>query len=101
MRSIRAGLVALFVAASFAVATPAARADHWQHHDGHWSYWHDGDKRWYYTDGSHWFFEEKGHWHLYKFDHGFGRKDFVMADYKPPVNEKKVVLPFHIVVKIK
>jgi hypothetical protein len=30
-----------------------------------------------------------------------GRKDFVMADYKPPREEAKIKLPSHVVVKIK
>jgi hypothetical protein len=51
---------ALLSASSFSSAEPvreraAEGRDHWQHHDGHWSYWSEGDKRWYYTDGSHWY----------------------------------------------
>ena len=101
MRSIQACLLAIFVAVSFAAATPMAHADRWEHHDGHWSYWHEADKRWYYTDGSHWFFEHSGHWVVYKFDHAFGRKDFIMGDYKPPVDERKIIVPKHVVIHVR
>jgi len=84
------------------IALPTAAAeekgpvgDHWQHHDGHWSFWHEGDKRWYYTDGSHWFFNDGKKWVLYPFDHLFGRENFHKGDYVVPGPEVKVETPKH------
>src|SRR5271156_2149787 len=63
-------------------------ANHWRHHDGHWSYWHDGDQRWYYTDGSNWFYNNgdanNNAWNVYAFDKQFGRDGFERGAYQVP-----------------
>jgi hypothetical protein len=107
MRNAKTWLIAVAFAAGMAGGAlvlgtkPIAQAaeekggDHWQNHDGHWSYWHEGDKRWYYTDGTHWYFNEDGAWRLYGFDRKFGKEGFVHGGYKVPGPEVKVVVPRH------
>jgi len=94
---------ALLSASSFSTAegprVAAAGHDHWQHHDGHWSYWHEGDHRWYYTDGSNWYANDGGQndaWSVYRFDkdHKFGA-DFERGEYKAPEEGAKIEMPRH------
>ncbi len=69
--------------------------DHWQHHDGHWSFWCVADQRWYFTDGAHWFFKDGSAWRLYRFDRKFGHDSFVKGEYKVPGEHEKILLPRH------
>lgn len=109
MRNQKAWLAVVFVVAALAGAavgtgsSPVVSAattaeppgDHWQHHDGHWSYWHAGDKRWYYTDGVHWFFNDGKVWQPYRFDREFGKERFERGEYKVPGEGVKIVVPRH------
>ena len=106
MRNVKMWLMTAFVLTALATgvvlmshsssqAAPEPAKDHWQHHDGHWSYWHEGDKRWYYTDGAHWYYNDNNAWTLYPFDKGFGREGFEHGEYKVPGPGVKVVVPHH------
>jgi hypothetical protein len=97
--AVLAGTVMWLGASSPGNAALAEGHDHWQHHDGHWSYWNEGDKRWYYTDGSHWFSNDGGDndaWKVYRFDkdHKFGA-DFERGEYKVPEEGVKIEVPRH------
>lgn len=95
--AILAGTILLLGTSSIGGAKPGRPEgrDHWQHHDGRWSFWHAADQRWYYTDGIHWFFRDGNAWRLYRFDRKFGHDCFERGEYKVPAEHERIVVPRH------